>query len=50
VLYCVRGRIVLHTGSGGADLGPGGRLVLPPHTQHAATISAEGVRCIEASR
>ena len=50
VLYCVRGRIVFHTGSGDADLGPGDRLVLPPHTPHAATVSAEGVRCIEASR
>ncbi len=26
------------------------RLVLPPHTPHAATVSAEGVRCVEASR
>jgi hypothetical protein len=33
VLHCVRGRIVFHTGSGDADLGPGDRLVLPaqPH-------------------
>jgi homogentisate 1,2-dioxygenase len=50
VLYCVRGRIVFHTGSGDADLGPGDRLVLPSHTPHAATVSAEGVRCLEASR
>jgi len=50
VLYCVRGRIVFHTHSGDADLGPGDRLVLTPHTPHAATVSAEGVRCVEASR
>jgi mannose-6-phosphate isomerase-like protein (cupin superfamily) len=50
VLYYVRGRIVFHTGSGDIDLGPGDRMVLPPHTQHAATVGAEGVRCIEAAR
>ena len=25
-------------------------IVLPPHTFHAATVSAEGVRCVEAPR
>lgn len=50
VLYCIRGRIVFHTGAGDADLGPGDRLVLPPHTPHAATVGAEGVRCVEAAR
>jgi quercetin dioxygenase-like cupin family protein len=50
VLYCVRGRIVFHTDTGDADLGPGDRLVLPPHTRHAATVGAEGVRCVEAPR
>ena len=50
VLSCVRGRIVFHTSEGDADLGPGDRLVLPPHTPHAATVSAEGVRRVEAPR
>jgi quercetin dioxygenase-like cupin family protein len=50
VLYCVRGRIVFHTDAGDADLGPGDRLVLPPHTRHAATVSGDGVRCVEAPR
>jgi hypothetical protein len=50
VLYCVHGRIVFHTDQGDADLGPGDRLVLPADTRHAATVSAEGVRCVEASR
>jgi mannose-6-phosphate isomerase-like protein (cupin superfamily) len=50
VLYCVRGSIVFHTRSGDADLGPGDRMVLPPHTPHAATVGPEGVRCVEAAR
>jgi len=33
MLYCVRGRIVFHTDTGDVDLGPGDRLVLPPHTR-----------------
>ena len=44
VLYCVRGRIVFHSGSGDADLGPGDWLVLPPRPPQAATVSTEGVR------
>ena len=50
VLYCVRGGIVFHTDTGDIELGPGDRMVLPPHTPHAATVGAEGVRCIEAPR
>ena len=50
VLYCVRGRIVFHTDIGDIDLGPGDRMVLPPHMPHAATVGTEGVRCIEAPR
>jgi hypothetical protein len=41
---------MFRTGRGDADLGPGDQLVLPPRTGHAATVSADGVRCIEASR
>ena len=48
VLYCVRGRIVFHTAGGDIELGPGDKMILPPHTAHAATVGAEGVRCIEA--
>jgi AraC-like ligand binding domain len=50
VLYCTGGRIVFHAGSGDADLGPADRSALPPHTPHAATAGAEGVRCVEAAR
>jgi hypothetical protein len=50
VLYCVRGRIVFHTVGGDIELGPGDKMVLQPHTAHGATVGAEGVRCIEASR
>jgi quercetin dioxygenase-like cupin family protein len=50
VLYCVRGQIVFHTASGDIRLGPGDKMVLPPHTAHAVTVGAEGVRCIEAPR
>ena len=34
VLYCVRGQIVFRTAGGDIELGPGGKLVLPPHTAH----------------
>jgi mannose-6-phosphate isomerase-like protein (cupin superfamily) len=50
VLYCVRGRIMFHTAGGDIELGPGDKMILPPHTAHAATVGAEGVRCIEAPR
>ena len=49
-LYCVRGQIVFHTAGGDIELGPGDKMVLPPHTAHAATVGSEGVCCIEAPR
>ena len=50
-LVCLEGSIVFHV-PGQADLvlQPGDRLVLPPHTRHAATVGPHGVRCIEAHR
>ena len=50
VLYCVRGRIVFCTVGGDIELGPGDKMVLPPHAAHAATAGSEGVRCLEAPR
>jgi D-lyxose ketol-isomerase len=41
---------VFHTARGDIELGPGDKIVLPPRTAHAATVGAQGVRCIEASR
>ncbi|MFY9929888.1 MAG: hypothetical protein WAK82_17965 [Streptosporangiaceae bacterium] len=46
----MRGQIVFHTASGDIRLSPGDKMVLPPNTAHAATVGAEGVRCIEAPR
>jgi hypothetical protein len=48
--YFVRGTIVFRTAGGDIELGPGDKMVLSPHTPHAATVGAQGVRCIEASR
>jgi D-lyxose ketol-isomerase len=53
VLYCMRGhghQIVFCTAGGNIEPGPGDKMVLLPHTAHAATAGAEGVRCIEAPR
>jgi quercetin dioxygenase-like cupin family protein len=50
VLICVTGEIVFHTTGGDVSLGPGDRMVLAPHTRHAATVGTDGVRCVEASR
>jgi hypothetical protein len=37
VPYCGRGQIVFHTASGDISPGPGDKMILPPHTAHAAT-------------
>lgn len=51
VLYCVSGTIVFHTrGHGDLELQPGDRLDVEPGTEHAATVGAEGVQCMEAAR
>lgn len=46
----IRARIVFYTDRDDADLAPRDRLVLPPHNRHAATISAEGMRCVKTPR
>ncbi|MGH3321689.1 MAG: cupin domain-containing protein [Streptosporangiaceae bacterium] len=48
ILYCAYGEIVFHVEDGDAPMGPGDRMVLPPHTRHAATVGPAGVRCVEA--
>jgi quercetin dioxygenase-like cupin family protein len=50
VLYCARGSIVFHTRDGDYELHPGDRLEVAPATQHAATVGADGVECVEAPR
>ena len=52
VLYCVRGsiRFVLTAENRSVQLGPGDRLELPPHTEHAAFVGPDGVACLEAQR
>lgn len=51
VLYCLSGSIVFHThDDGDLELHPGDRLDVEPGTDHAATVGADGVRCVEAPR
>jgi hypothetical protein len=51
VLFCVSGSIVFHTRSDGdLELEPGDRLDVEPGTDHAATVGADGVQCMEAAR
>ncbi len=49
VLYCVTGSIVFHTRDGDVALEPGDRLEVDPGTEHAATVGAGGVLCLEAA-
>lgn len=50
VLVCIEGSIVFHTPNGDVALIEGGRLDLPPHTPHSATVGSAGVTCMEAAR
>jgi quercetin dioxygenase-like cupin family protein len=49
VLYCVAGSIVFHTRDGDMALEAGDRLDVEPGTSHAATVGADGCRCVEAA-
>ena len=50
VLFCSEGSIVFHLRGEDVELGSGDRLVIPPRTEHAATVGPTGVTCVEASR
>ncbi len=50
VVYCRSGAILFHTPDGDIGLSPGDRLDLPPHTPHSATVGAQSVECVEASK
>ncbi|MHB8632262.1 MAG: cupin domain-containing protein [Candidatus Limnocylindria bacterium] len=47
ILYCVRGSITFSLDDRAIHLAAGDRLVLPPHTPHAATVGPDGCACIE---
>jgi quercetin dioxygenase-like cupin family protein len=49
VLYCSEGSIVFHLHDGDVELRPGDRLEIEPGTEHAATVGAGGVTCVEAA-
>jgi mannose-6-phosphate isomerase-like protein (cupin superfamily) len=50
VLFCSEGWIVFHMRNGDVELRAGDRLDIEPRTEHAATVGAEGVVCVEATR
>lgn len=50
VLYCASGSILFHTRDGDVAMEPGDRLDIQPATDHAATVGADGVTCMEAAR
>src|SRR5947209_1466652 len=49
-VFCVRGHVVFHTAAGDIDMRPGDRLDIPAGAMHAATVSDNGVTCIETQR
>ena len=50
VLFCVRGAIVFRTRHRDVALRAGDRLELAAGVDHAATVGADGVECVEAYR
>ena len=50
VLFCLDGSITFHTNEGDILLEAGDRLDIDPGTDHAATVSARGCSCVEATR
>lgn len=50
VLFCSEGSITFHLRDGDVELHAGDRLDIEPGTEHSATVGAEGVTCVEASR
>jgi quercetin dioxygenase-like cupin family protein len=48
LLYCTRGSIdFVLAGGERVPMTPGDRLVLPPHTRHAAVVGPDGCACVE---
>lgn len=50
VIVCIAGSISFHVGGSDVELGPGDRLDLPAGVEHAATVGADGVDCLEGTR
>ena len=48
VLFCASGSVVFHMRDGDVSLNPGDRLDIEAGTEHAATVGAAGVTCVEA--
>lgn len=50
VIVCLAGSITLHVGGADMLLRPGDRIDLPAKVEHAATVGADGVECLEGTR
>lgn len=48
VIRCLSGSIVFHLKNESIELKPGDRFEMDPGTEHAATVGANGVICLEA--
>lgn len=47
VIVCIAGSITFHVAGSDMELRPGDRLDLPAGVEHAATVGADGVECLE---
>ena len=50
VIVCIAGSISFRVGGGDVELHPGDRLDLAAGVEHAATVGADGVECLEGTR
>jgi quercetin dioxygenase-like cupin family protein len=50
VIVCIAGSISFGVGDAHVELLPGDRLDLPAGVEHAATVGADGVECLEGTR
>jgi quercetin dioxygenase-like cupin family protein len=50
VIVCLTGAITFHVGGSDMELQPGDRIDLPAGVEHAATVGASGVECLEGTR
>jgi hypothetical protein len=50
VIVCTTGSITFHVADRDMELCPGDRIDLPAGVEHAATVGADGVECVEGTR